>query len=476
MAHPVGWTRMLCACLLTAFALVLATGGVASAGSGGLTLSQCLQDVVTSGATPCPGTRVNGLNGAAGTAVSADGRFVYVASFIGDDVAVFNRNTTTGALTQPTTNWCIKNVGATTNCPATGIGLDGAIAVQISPDGNNLYVASIDASSVAVLTRNQTTGALSQPGGGAGCVRDVNVPSYKAACSQTANGIRAARDVSISPDGNNVYVAGQASSAVSWFTRNPTTGLLTPVSCIKDDNAETISHCPVIGHGISGPRSVETSADGKNVYLSALVGNAVAAFARNTTTGALTQLPGSAACIRDYKNYSPNSVCSVTGPGLSGAFSVALSRDGTSLYVSSINGSAIAAFKRDTGSGALTQLPGAAACIQGETGNDGCLTRGVGLGGAAEAVVNPLNDNVYVDAFYGNAISAFKRDTVSGALTQLPGTDACIENLSAPSSTTCPVVANGIWGPRVPAFSPDGNYVYVASSVSNTLTVFKRTP
>jgi 6-phosphogluconolactonase (cycloisomerase 2 family) len=400
-----------------------------------------------------------------------------VASLIGDDVTVFARNTTTGALTQPTSNWCIKDVNAptTTLCPQTGIGLDGALALRISPDGNNVYVTSIDSSTVTVLSRNQTTGALSQPAGGAGCVRDVNVPSYKAACSQTANGIRAARDVSISPDGKNVYVAGQASSAVSWFSRNATTGVLTPMSCIQDNNAESLTHCPVVGSGISGPRSVEASPDGKNVYLAALVGNSVAAFSRNATTGALTQLPGNAACIRNWRNYTPNSLCSVTGHGLGGAFSVALSRDGSSLYASSINGNAISEFHRDATTGALTQLAGANACSD-EAGRDGCPTADLGLGGAGEAVVSPLGDNVYVDAFYGNAISSFKRDTVSGALTQLSDSDSCVENLTAPSTTQCPVVSNGLYGPRVPAVSPDGRQVYVASSVGNTLAVFSRSP
>jgi DNA-binding beta-propeller fold protein YncE len=52
------------------------------------------------------------------------------------------------------------------------------------------------------------------------------------------------------------------------------------------------------GHGLFGAVSVAVSPDGQHLYV-ASHGNAVAIFARNVTTGALTQLNGLAGCIAE---------------------------------------------------------------------------------------------------------------------------------------------------------------------------------
>jgi DNA-binding beta-propeller fold protein YncE len=219
---------------------------------------------------------------------------------------------------------------------------------------------------------------------------------------------------------------------------------------------------------------VAVAPDGENVYVTGLLGYSVASFARDANTGALTQLPGSQACVKG--THAPSTTtCAVTGPGLDAPFSVTLSPDGNNAYVSSINGNAIAEFRRDAATGALVQLAGADACIQGELGGD-CPSSALGLDGAAEAIVTPNGANVYVDSFYGNAIAQFSRDAVTGALRQLPGANACIENDSAPSATACPTVRLGLWGPRALTASPDGANVYVPSSVANSLVTFANTP
>ena len=43
----------------------------------------------------------------------------------------------------------------------------------MSPDGKSVYVASIHGSAVARLNRNTTTGAITQPAGTAGCVSET---------------------------------------------------------------------------------------------------------------------------------------------------------------------------------------------------------------------------------------------------------------------------------------------------------------
>ena len=77
-----------------------------------------------------------------------------------DAVARLNRNTTTGAITQPAgTAGCISETGA--GPCADGHALDGPRSVAVSADGKSVYVASYQSDAVARLNRNTTTGAIS---------------------------------------------------------------------------------------------------------------------------------------------------------------------------------------------------------------------------------------------------------------------------------------------------------------------------
>jgi DNA-binding beta-propeller fold protein YncE len=88
--------------------------------------------------------------------VSPDGKSAYVASSNSDAVAVFDRNTTTGALTQKSgTDACISETGSSGVC-ADGVGLDSARSVTVSPDGKSAYVASFVSDAVAVFDREDS--------------------------------------------------------------------------------------------------------------------------------------------------------------------------------------------------------------------------------------------------------------------------------------------------------------------------------
>jgi hypothetical protein len=74
--------------------------------------------------------------------------------------------------------------------------------------------------------------------------------------------------------------------------------------------------------------------------------------------------------------------------------------------------------------GALTQLPGTDACIASDGSSD-CAT-GVNLGVPTSLAVSPDASNVYVTADTSLAVTMLVRDRKTGALTQLPGGDACV--------------------------------------------------
>ena len=102
----------------------------------------------------------------------------------------------------------------------------------------------------------------------------------------------------MSPDGDNVYVASLSSDAVAAFSRDHTTGALTQlagtVGCVSETgNGGSCAD----GQALDRPRSVAVSPDGRNVYVAAETSDAVAAFSRDQTTGRLAQLAGTASCV-----------------------------------------------------------------------------------------------------------------------------------------------------------------------------------
>jgi sugar lactone lactonase YvrE len=148
-------------------------------------------------------------------AVSPDGKSVYAAAFLSDSVTLLNRNTTTGAISQPAGSaGCVSETGA--GPCADGHALDAARSVAVSADGKSVYVASYVSNAVARLNRNTTTGAITQPAGSAGCISETGAGP----CAD-GHGLDGPYSVAASADGKSVYVASFFSHAVARFNRAP---------------------------------------------------------------------------------------------------------------------------------------------------------------------------------------------------------------------------------------------------------------
>lgn len=187
----------------------------------------------------------------------------------------------------------------------------GAVDVTVSPDGKNVYATASYDSSVVVFGRDGTTGLLT-------------FFEVKQDGSAGVYGLDGAYGVIVSPDGKNLYTTAFNDDAVALFYRDPTTGLLTFSSAIADGFGGV--------DGLDGALLAEFSTDGENLYVSGMIDDKLAVFARDSNSGVLR-----------FCEVHADGVDGVDG--LDGAWSVAGSPDGSSVYVTGFYEPAVAVFR-----------------------------------------------------------------------------------------------------------------------------------
>jgi len=462
----------------------------------------CLKGTAGLARVPCPAT-VRGQYNVSSLAISPDGRFAYGVSLHsgyeadaagkrtrdipGGTVVAFARNRRSGVLRQlKGSAGCIRDRHAPRNdvtvpCTRAGRGLTGARTIVLSPDGRHAYVAALNDRAIAAFKRDRRTGVLRQLRGRDACVGGVPRRGVRE-CPRAAKGIRGIRWIATSPDGKNLYAAAPAGDSIAAFERDPRTGGLHQLpgesACIEDRLARVKQGCPT-GLGLNYPRTIAISPDGLNAYVASdsadsvygndpANGDAVSAFSRDPTTGALRQLPGDAACVENTVA-RPTTGCPTVGRGLLDAYHVTVSPDGRFVYVGSqaSRSGALAIFRREPADGRLIQLPGRNGCF----GNgEGCRPAR-GIKGVDSVTISPNGRRVYVTGYFGLTVATFARDPVSGRLTQLRRRAACVKDVD--SSEPCSRSVRGLQGPRNVVLSPDVRYAYVPSSVSGTINVFR---
>ncbi len=417
---------------------VLASGGAA------LTFQECL----SASGGGCASHENAGLGNADAIAVSPDGKSVYVASQSDSGVVSFNRNMSTGALAYEGCYTSESSGCAVDNLPS----MVDAQGVAISPDGKSVYVTSYSEGSVNHFERNTESGALTYKdcvsSRSSGCGSGDGVP-----------GLSGAWGVAVSPDGKSVYVAAYEREAIVSFTRNETTGSLTNEGCLAVHEVGCGAGNGA-APGVVGATDVTVSPDGHNVYVAGGVPG---------TSGSLSTFDRSGTGTLTYKGCASGAVtgCAENADaGLLGATGVAVSPDGKSVYVAAESSNAVARFDRDTGSGALTYE----GCLT--SAESGCATTAVaGLKGAYGVAVSPDGTSVYVVSLgHDNALVRLERETISGALSagecftsNSTGTTAC---------GTSHAGLSGLSGAERVATSPDGKNVYVAAISYSAVDVF----
>ena len=299
------------------------------------------------------------------------------------------------------------------------------------------------------------TGSLQPVAGPAGCIGATDL----AGTCTVGRALDLPAAVTVSVRDQSAYVASFFSDAVAVFRRE-TTGSLSqlpgPAGCVS---ATGEGGTCASARALDGAASATVSPDGTYVYVASRVSQAVAVFARDLTTGALTQLAGTQGCVSETGSEG----CADAPLPLGGANSVAVSPDGAHLYVGSFVGDVISVFSRGA-DGSLTQT----SCIS-QTGEGGC-SDGRSLQQVFTVATSPDGRNVYATAWGSDTLVVFGRDSTTGTLTQLPEVAGCISQTGAEGCTD----GSGLDATHDVKVSPDAKHVYVASNESDAITIYSR--
>lgn len=469
-------------------------------GLGVLTYDSCIKDQNSTQACTRNSPTPNDLMGANAVAVSPDGKFVYVAASTSttDAVTVFARNTTNdvGALTPITSSTglhnddCVSEENFTTCRNASpAYGLKGVQYLTVT--ANAVYTSSPSQSTVVHLTRDPTSGLLSEGSALTDCFRGTGSPDVNCGSSPTpageTSGLKGASGLALSPDGTTLYVAASKSSAVTRFTRDTSTGNITSPTCTNQHGLDPATDCAgTAQEGLVGAQAV-LSTDG-NVYVASGAttsdtnkDNTLVTFTRNSD-GSLN--PAEDQCWREPTAATPAQANCGTSPdaggtavGLLGADALALTSDGKFLYVAGAGGNDIAEFSRDTTNGFVTPLAGVDNCVA-EPSNVDCnpTNRAAkGLGVVSSIVTGPATspDFLYATAPAPNedAISEFRIERaptcVGTTITTDPETPAHgnVKPLCSDPNRDA-LTFSAVAGPTngTVVVNPDGTFTYTPNS------------
>lgn len=299
---------------------------------------------------------VFGLLGASGVAASPDGRHLYVTAEIDDTLVVFRRDASSDDLTFVAAEVQENGVGGV-------IGIDGASSVAVSPDDTLVVVTARVDDALAVFGRDATTDDLS--------LEDVEIFGPAP--------LRGASDVAFSPDSRHVYATAEIDDTLVVFERLSDTSTQIQYVAHFQDDVDGVD-------GIDGASSVAVSPDGRHVYVTGKIDDALSLYEREAATGNLS-----------FQALYQEGVDGVTG--LSGPAAVAVHPSGFWVLVAGRFGDTVALFERDQISGTLELQT--------------VLTDGVdGIDGLAGAVALASKlGRAYVAGQDDDAITTFDLDT-----------------------------------------------------------------
>jgi CSLREA domain-containing protein len=358
-------------------------------------------------------------------------QFTCVADSIGLRTATFSFNTNDPA--HPTVSYnlnCLVSKAKDKFIAAhqsTNAGLGSAVGpygVSVSPDGKHVYVADAgDSALVAFTVANDYT--------------LLPLDTYNSSALSAGNQFATPYQVLASPDGQNVYITGNAGDSIATYARDADTGALSHLSSVKNGDNYGCLPLPCDGSvaGLDGAYGIALSPDGKFVYVSGVVDDSVVVLSRNKTTGELVDLFGGPLFRQQFTNAN-----------LDGAYGLAVSPDGKNVYVTGYTSDSLLTLKRDASTGQVSFAQVLS------------TTTASGLNGVFRVIVSPDGNFVYTAAYDSDSVCTFKRSATDGTLTY----KSCFINSVYTNAATDV------------ALTPNGKHLLASAFTSDGVAVFER--
>jgi DNA-binding beta-propeller fold protein YncE len=319
-----------------------------------------------------------------------------------------------------------------------GKGLVSPRAVAVSPDGANVYVASgttgssaaTSFGSLAILTRDPTTGAITETG----CLSSDGTDGRDGASGACTPDplLLGADGVTVSPDGSTVYVSSGFSGSVLAFVRNTSTGSLTQLGCLGPPCA--------FAKLFPDSGALVASLDGKALYVAAPAQGSISALLGPVTTpasaGEATAVNGSLSSVSSLFSDQAQAAgdpciavngldgsCEV-GVAMQGLDSLTSSPNGKQLYGTAPKSNAIDVFSTEE-TGTLPE----SSCVKVDAPH-GLCTDATLMNSPTALAVSPDERNVYAadSSQRGGQVDVFTRNQANGALSQT----SCVDFLPEP--------------------------------------------
>jgi hypothetical protein len=369
---------------------------------------------------------------------------------------IFAVNPSTGALTY---SGCVPTNIASA-CPGSPIRAPVGALSLLAFSANGLYAYAADSYSVIWFSREPASGALTY----AGCILDTaghaRYPEDTSCAGNLETGIGLPQDLTIAPEGEQLYVASPQTSSIASIDVDPATGALSPGQCasagpsVGGSSVFPTYSCPLTSAQLTEVYGVTVSPDGSTLYATGLQDGSIVPFARAGGAGhPLTEEP----CV------SASAGCAETVPSLARATNAQVSGDGRSVTVGSENG-VVSFFSRNTSTGVLTF----AGCLApAEADQPGCTQEPAGVGaGGGRAYLTPDGADVYITGTVykpTEILQVYARNTATGFLSYV-GCFRDATNTPAGTGASCAPV-EGLYGIGALTASPDGRFLYGVSGL-----------
>ena len=263
--------------------------------------------------------------------------------------------------------------------------------------------------------------------------------------------------VAISPDGKSLYAVGRNSDTLTHFTVGADSRL-TFESCFSDNGSG--GACTDVPRSFLNLNGLAVSPDGDAVYVSAQAPDSVSRFSADAS-GKLT--------LKEcFSNDGSGGACTnIPGSAFDDPAGVAISPDGDSLYVAATTSDSVSHFFVDS-SGMLTGYGG---CVSNDGSGGFCAdVPGSAFDGPTTLVVNPASNALFVASAMSGSVTHFSAVDPG----QITFRDCVSDDGSGGTCTDVPGSAFDSPGELV--VSPDGNSLYAAARLSDSVSHFFVSP